>query len=143
MEFTLFPNSSRRLFNLQIMKPRKSVRQEDSTYIRYFDRDRKNQPVIVKSIDHFRPQNERDILKRFQFYTPFIRPLIDEIVELSNPPVIVLKYLDNYLLNTFVSRRLTNLEINILRLARRILEALRVIYKDNFVHTGKKTYCLH
>ncbi|KAE8335810.1 hypothetical protein BDV24DRAFT_155723 [Aspergillus arachidicola] len=81
-----------------------------------------NQPVIVKSVPHFRLQNERDVLNLFQSRTPFIRPLIDEIVEPSDPPAIVLKYLDDNILNAFVSK---------------ILEALKLLYDNNFVHTGK------
>ncbi|KAE8319465.1 kinase-like domain-containing protein [Aspergillus transmontanensis] len=61
-----------------------------------------NQPVIVKSVPHFRLQNERDP---------------------SDPPVIVLKYLDDNLLNASISKRLTDQEIRYV--ARRILEALR------------------
>ncbi|RHZ69251.1 hypothetical protein CDV55_103615 [Aspergillus turcosus] len=95
----------------------------------------RNQPVIVKSVHHFRLQNERDVLKRFQSCT-FIRPLIDEIVEPADPPAIVLKYLDDHLLHASVSRRLTNQEIKYV--ARRILKALRVLHDHNFVHTDVK-----
>ncbi|KAE8330980.1 kinase-like domain-containing protein [Aspergillus sergii] len=67
-----------------------------------------NQPVIVKSL----------------FQPPFIRPLIDEIVEPSDSPTIVLKYLDDNLLNTSLFKRLT--------------EALNVLHDNNFVHTDVK-----
>lgn len=90
----------------------------------------------MKSVQHFRLQNERDILKRFQYRTPFIRPLIDEIIEPPDPPTIVLKHLDDNLLNASVSKNLTTKEIKYV--ARRVLEALRVLHGDNFVHTGKK-----
>ncbi|GIK04033.1 hypothetical protein Aspvir_008108 [Aspergillus viridinutans] len=95
-----------------------------------------NEPVIVKSIHHFCLQNERDVLNRFQSRTPFLRPLIDEIVGPSDPPAIVLRYLDDHLLNASVTQRLTNLEIRYV--ARRILEALKVLHEDNFVHTDIK-----
>ncbi|PTU25587.1 hypothetical protein P175DRAFT_0430052 [Aspergillus ochraceoroseus IBT 24754] len=95
-----------------------------------------NQQVILKSVTHFRLRNERDVLNRFQCRTPFIRPLIDEIVEPSDPPAIVLKYLDNHLLNASVSKRLTNQEVKYV--ARRILEALKVLHENNFVHTDIK-----
>ncbi|KAB8079449.1 kinase-like domain-containing protein [Aspergillus leporis] len=95
-----------------------------------------NEPVIVKSVHHFRLQNERDVLNRFRSRTPYIRPLIDEIVEPSDPPAIVLRYLDDHLLNASISQRLTKLEIRYV--ARRILEALKVLHEDNFVHTDIK-----
>lgn len=94
--------------------------------------------MIVKSVRHFRLENERDVLKRFQPRTPFIRPLIDEIVDPSDPPAIVLKHLDDHLLNASASQRLTSREIKYV--ARRILEALRVLHEDGFVHTGKYAY---
>lgn len=105
-----------------------------------FSRTGSNQQVIIKSVRHFRVQNERDVFSRFQSQTPFIRPLIDEIVEPADPPAIVLKYLDDHLLNASISRRLTNQEIKYV--ARRILDALKVLYEDNFVHTGKCRYNL-
>ncbi|PKY04130.1 kinase-like protein [Aspergillus campestris IBT 28561] len=71
-----------------------------------------NQSVIVRSVHRFRLQNERDVLKHFQYRTPFIRPLVDELVEPSDPPAII-KYV-----------------------ARGTLEALKVLHEDNFVHTG-------
>ena len=91
--------------------------------------------MILKSVYHFRLQNERDVLKRFQSRTPFLRPLIDEIVEPADPPAIVLQYLDDHLLHASVSQRLSNQEIKYV--ARRILEGLRVLHEHNFVHTGK------
>lgn len=110
-----------------------SIQGQDSIYSRGRD-----QPVIVKSVHHFRLQNERDVLKRFQSCTPFIRPLIDEIVEPADPPAIVLKYLDDHLLHASVSQKPTNQEIKYI--ARRILEAVRVLHDHNFVHTGKAVF---
>lgn len=61
---------------------------------------------------HFHLQNEHDVLK--------CCPFIDEIVEPADPPAIVLKHLDDHLLNASVSKRLTNQEIKYV--ARRITE---------------------
>ncbi|KAJ9232237.1 hypothetical protein DTO166G5_6390 [Paecilomyces variotii] len=94
-------------------------------------RTQSNEPVVVKSVYHFRLQNERDVLKRFQSRTPFIRPLLDEI---ADPPAIVLKHLDDHLLNASISKRLTSSEIKYV--ARGILEALKVLHEDGFVHTA-------
>lgn len=91
--------------------------------------------MIIKSVAHFRLQNERDVLKRFQSLTFFIRPLIDEILEPADPPAIVLKYLIDHLLNASAFARLTNREVKYV--ARRILEALKVLHENNYVHSGK------
>ncbi|KAE8363787.1 hypothetical protein BDV27DRAFT_129475 [Aspergillus caelatus] len=54
---------------------------------------------------------------RFQRHAPFIRPLINEILEPSDPLARVLKHLD------------------VKYVARRILEALAVIHDYDYVHT--------
>ena len=92
------------------------------------------QSVIIKSVNHFCLQNERDVLKRFQNRTPFLRPLINEIAEPSDPPAIVLKHLNDHLLNASASQRLTNKEIKLV--ARSVLVALQALHEHNFVHTG-------
>lgn len=46
-------------------------------------RNQNKRKVIVKSVEHFRLQNERHFLRRFQNQTPFIRPLLDETQEFS------------------------------------------------------------
>jgi hypothetical protein len=51
------------------------------------------QTVVIKSVRHFRLDNERDVLKRFQYQTPSLRPLIDEIDDPSDPPALVLRHL--------------------------------------------------
>ena len=91
--------------------------------------------MIIKSVRHFRLANERDVLKRFQARSPYLRPLIDEVVEPSDPPAIVLKHADDHLLNASILKRLTSLEIKYV--ARRILKALRILHGDGFVHTGR------
>lgn len=93
-----------------------------------------DQTVVIKSVRHFRLENERDVLKRFQSRTSSLRPLIDEIEDPSDPPALVLKYLDDDLLNSSAAQRLTSLEIK--HVAKKILEALKVLHEDGYVHTG-------
>jgi serine/threonine protein kinase len=81
-------------------------------------------------------ENERDVLRSFQDRTPYLRPLIDEIEEPSNPPTIVLKYLEDHLLNALIKKTLKRKELKYV--SRSILEALKVLHKDGYVHTGKR-----
>jgi serine/threonine protein kinase len=98
-------------------------------------RNQKQEKAIVKSVQgHSRLQNERDILRRFQSRAPTLRPLTDEIIEPSEPPAIVLKYLDTDLLRESALQRLTRPEIK--TVSKSILEALKVLHEDGFVHTG-------
>ena len=89
---------------------------------------------MAKSVHHFRLQNERDILLRFQSRTPYIRPLIDEVEDPSAPPTLILKYLDDNLLDASNNKRLTRLEVKYV--AKKVLEALSVLHHEGFVHTG-------
>jgi serine/threonine protein kinase len=100
-------------------------------------RSQKNeQRVVIKSVrGHFRVGNERDILQRFQGRTPYLRPLIDEIEEPSEPIAIVLKYLDDNLQNASNKRTLNRKELKYV--SKGILEALSTLHEDGFVHTGK------
>jgi serine/threonine protein kinase len=100
-------------------------------------RSQKNeQQVVIKSVrGHFRVENERDILRRFQGRTPYLRPLIDEIKEPSEPITIVLKYLDDNLQNASNKRTLSRKELKYV--SKRILEALSTLHEDGFMHTGK------
>jgi hypothetical protein len=100
-------------------------------------RSQKNeQRVVIKSVrGHFRVENERDILRRFQGRTPYLRPLIDEIEEPSEPITIVLKYLDDNLQNASNKGTLSRKELKYV--SKRILEALSTLHEDGFVHTGK------
>lgn len=95
---------------------------------------RMNTQVVIKSARHFRLANESDVLKRCQSRTPSLRPLIDEIVDPSDPPALVLKHLDDDLWKASATQRLTRLEIK--HVARNILEALTVLHDDGYVHTG-------
>lgn len=90
---------------------------------------------MIKSVRHFRLQNERDVLKRFQSRTPFLRPLLDEIEDPSDPPALVLKHPDNDLFNASSVQTLTSLERK--HITKSILEALKALHEDGYVHTGK------
>ena len=91
--------------------------------------------MVIKSVlDHPRVENERDILKRFQHRTPYLRPLIDEIDEPSFPVTIALRYLQGDLLDASVARILNKRELK--HVSRCVLEALKTLHEDGFVHTG-------
>ena len=63
-------------------------------------RSQKNeQQVVIKSV---RVENERNVLRRFQERTPYLRPLTDDIEEPSEPITIVLRYLDDTLQNASI-----------------------------------------
>lgn len=94
------------------------------------------QKVIAKSVRHFRLQNERDILFRFQRRTSAIRPLIEELEDTNSPPTLILKYLDDDVLNASNKQRLTHSDV--VFVARKILEALAVLHDEGFVHTDIK-----
>lgn len=89
---------------------------------------------MAKSVHHFRLQNERDTLLRFQSRTPYIRPLIDEVEDSSASPTLILKYLDDNVLHASKNKHLTRLEVK--HVARKVLEALSVLHDEGFVHTG-------
>jgi serine/threonine protein kinase len=94
------------------------------------------QRVVIKSVrGHFRVENELDVLRRFRGRTPYLRPLIDEIEDPSEPITIVLKYLDDNLQNASNKRTLSRKEVKYV--SKRILEALNTLHEDGFVHTGK------
>jgi hypothetical protein len=95
---------------------------------------------VIKSVRHWRLENERDILKRFQSRSSVFRPLIDEIEDPIDPPAIVLKHLDDDLWNADAVKRLTGREIK--QVARVVLEGLRVLHEDGYVHTGMLFYLL-
>jgi hypothetical protein len=61
--------------------------------------------------------------------------LIDEIVEPADPPAIVLKHLDDNLLTASNSKNLSGREIKYVSGA--VLEALKVLHEDGYVHTGE------
>ncbi|KAL4984446.1 kinase-like domain-containing protein [Aspergillus falconensis] len=92
--------------------------------------------VIAKSVQHFRLQNERDVLLRFQHRTSSIRPLIEELEDFNAPPTLILKYLDDDILNASNKRQLTRSEVKFI--AKKVLEALAVLHDEGFVHTDIK-----
>ncbi|KAK2736824.1 hypothetical protein FQN55_001413 [Onygenales sp. PD_40] len=102
-----------------------------------FYRDQTEQLVVIKGVQgHPRVQNERDNLKYFQSKTPFLRPLADEIEDPSDPAIIVLRHLDDHLLNASIKKTLNRKELKYV--SRRILEALKVLHDANYVHTDVK-----
>jgi serine/threonine protein kinase len=61
--------------------------------------------------------------------------LIDEIVGPPDPPAILLKYLEDDLLTASKAKKLSEREIKYV--SKRILEALKVLHEDGYVHTGR------
>ncbi|KAF2125973.1 putative serine/threonine protein kinase [Dothidotthia symphoricarpi CBS 119687] len=103
----------------------------------WFAKNHVQETVVIKSVrDHPRIENERDVLKRFQHRTQYLRPLIDEIEEHSYPAIIALKYLDTDLLEALNKQTLNRKELK--HVSRCILEALSVLHKDGYVHTDVK-----
>ncbi|KAG8164264.1 hypothetical protein KVR01_006182 [Diaporthe batatas] len=100
-------------------------------------RDKSNKLVIVKSVSgHPRVENERDVLQRFQDRSTHIRPLIDEIQDPAEPTIIVLRHLDQDLLDASIRKALNRKEIKYV--SRGILEALSVLHEDGHVHADVK-----
>jgi serine/threonine protein kinase len=93
--------------------------------------------VIVKSVNHFRLQNERDVLLRFQPRTQHIRPLLDEVDPDIPSHALVMRWLDGDLLNVTRRRQLASSEVKFV--AKGVLEALQALHADGYVHTGKLT----
>jgi serine/threonine protein kinase len=88
--------------------------------------------VIIRGVQHSRIHNERDVLLKFQEQTP-LRRLLDEIVQPSQPPGIVLQHLDDDLLAAGKKKRLNRAEIK--HIAKIILQALAILHKEGYVHT--------
>lgn len=76
-------------------------------------------------------------MKRYQDRSPYLRPLVDEIQQPAEPPSIVLEMMDTDLLTQSNTDRL--LRDDIKRVAKTILEVLKVLHKDGLVHTGMLT----
>ncbi|KAE8363780.1 serine/threonine protein kinase [Aspergillus caelatus] len=85
--------------------------------------------VVVKSIRHFRLQNERDFLLRFQNSAPYFRRFLDEIEDPPGQPALILRHLDNDLLQESNHRTLTRAEVKYV--AKRVLSALGVLHRDD------------
>lgn len=98
-------------------------------------------PVVIKSVQgHFRVENERDVLRRFQGRTPYLRPMVDEIKDPAEPTAIVLKHLDDDLRHASDTKTLNQKELKYV--SKRILEALSTLHGDGYVHTGTHLSCL-
>jgi len=92
---------------------------------------------VIKGVQgHPRVETERDALKRLQHQTPFLRPLVDEIKEPSEPTTIALRYLESDLLTETIKKPLNRKELKYV--CRRVLEALKVIHEEDLVHTDVK-----
>lgn len=85
-------------------------------------------------MDHFRLQNEREVLLHFQNKTQHIRPLLDEIGTAPSPSSLILRYLDDEVLQASNSRHLSRFEVKYV--AKAALTALAVLHEEGFVHTG-------
>jgi serine/threonine protein kinase len=94
-----------------------------------------HETVVIKGVEgHPRVDNERDVLKRLQHRTPFLRPLIDEIEKPSTPTTIALKYLESDVLTETIKKTLSRKELK--HVCRSVLETLKVLHEENLVHTG-------
>lgn len=89
------------------------------------------QRVIIKLAPNHRLDNELRVLQAVK-ENPCIRPLIDTTKE---PPSLVLRYLDDNLLDASNTKRLEKADIKFV--ARNILVALDAIHGQGFVHTGQ------
>lgn len=99
---------------------------------------RHGETVIIKSVQgHFRVANERDVLRRFSGRSPHIRPIVDEIIQPSEPISIVLRHFDSTLLHASIERKLNRRELK--HVSKSILQALRVMHSEGFVHAGEQT----
>jgi hypothetical protein len=90
--------------------------------------------IILKTAFPSRLKNEREVLKRFKDRptSQLFAPLLDEI---TDPPCIVLKHLDDNLLAASNKKQLEKGEIKLV--ARKVLEALVPLHEAGYVHTGK------
>lgn len=102
-------------------------------------RRKKQEKFVAKSVPHFRLQNERDVLRRFQDRTTSIRPLLDEVEESSVDHALILRYLDDDVLHASNKQRLTRPEVKYI--AKKVLEALSTLHDEGFVHTGILHLC--
>ena len=90
--------------------------------------------MVVKGVQHSRINNERDVLLKFQNRAP-LRRLLDEIVEPSNLPGIVLQHMNSDLLEASQKRIFSRAEIK--HVARTVVQALTVLHRNGYVHTGR------
>ena len=74
--------------------------------------------------------NERDILEAVRD-NAYVWPIIDTS---DDPPSLILKYLDDNLLNASNKKRLERADIEYV--ARNLLQALEALHSRGYVHTG-------
>jgi len=72
---------------------------------------------------------------RFQSSTPHIRPLLDEIDAGTESHTLVMRWLDGDLLNATKDKQLASSEVKLV--AKSVLEALRALHAEGFIHTGE------
>ncbi|KKK18560.1 hypothetical protein ARAM_006260 [Aspergillus rambellii] len=92
--------------------------------------------VIIKTARHFRITKERDVLRKFQPRTPYLRPLLDEIMEPPAPLAIVLKHLEDDLQTASATRKLNGRDIKYV--SKMVLEALKVLHEDGYSGNGQR-----
>jgi serine/threonine protein kinase len=98
------------------------------------NRNQDKEPVVIKSVeDHPRVENERQLLKRFSGH-PHIRSLVDEVQDVKHT-TIVLKHLDDHLLNATIRKTLNRKELKYV--LRCVLQGLVTLHEARYIHTGK------
>ena len=93
------------------------------------------QKVTIKQAPDYRFDNELRVLQALNG-NPCIRPLVDTV---EDPPSLVLRHLDDNLLNASNQRRLEKADIKFV--ARNVLLALDALHERGYVHTGKFRDC--
>ena len=89
-----------------------------------------SQKVTVKTASDWPLKNERHILEAVRG-TPCIRPIIDAS---DDPPSLILKFLDDNLLNASNAKKLERADIKYV--AQNLLRALETLHSRGYVHTG-------
>ncbi|EDN05662.1 predicted protein [Histoplasma mississippiense (nom. inval.)] len=91
-----------------------------------------SQKYIVKSAPPHRLDNERAILKTLGHQSG-VRRLVDDI---QNPPLLVLQYYDDNLLNCCRTKSVEGRELK--TVAKTVLQALAALHNQGLVHTDVK-----
>lgn len=85
-------------------------------------RNRVEETVVIKAVrGHPRVEIERGFLASIRGRSPHIRPLVDTVIEPPSPVTIVLKHLEDNLLNASAKKTLNHKELKFV--SRGILEA--------------------
>jgi hypothetical protein len=91
--------------------------------------------VVIKSSQaHSGVTNERNVLKKFQHRTPYIRAMIDEIQIPDLPVTIALEHLDSNIWDASAGKALNRNELK--HVSRCVLEALKTLHDGGYVHAG-------